>query len=58
VGEPPSASAVMAINVTSSMPLGHVAMLSDSMLRADNANWHRYQIILGMAVIFVSGNKD
>jgi len=62
VGKSPSVGAVMAFSATPSMPLGHVAVVSevvdDRMLRVDHANWHRNKVSLGMAVIDVSDKND
>ncbi|TNJ48642.1 CHAP domain-containing protein [Phaeobacter sp. B1627] len=62
VSKTPTIGAVMAFRATSSMPLGHVAVVSelidDRMLRVDHANWHRNKISLGMTVIDVSEQND
>ncbi|MCG7621845.1 CHAP domain-containing protein [Epibacterium sp. Ofav1-8] len=62
VGSSPSVGAVMAFSATRSMPLGHVAVVSElvneRMLRVDHANWHRNKVSLGMAVVDVSENND
>jgi len=62
VSRTPSVGAVMAFRATSSMPLGHVAVVSElineRMLRVDHANWHRNQVSLGMTVVDVSDNND
>lgn len=62
VGKTPEVGAVMAFSATRSMPLGHVAVVSevvdDRTLRIDHANWHRNKVSLGMAVIDVSDKND
>ncbi len=62
VSKKPSTGAVMAFSATRSMPLGHVAVVSevidDRMVRVDHANWHRNQVSLGMTVIDVSEKND
>jgi len=62
VGNTPTIGAVMAFSATPSMPLGHVAVVSelvdDRMLRVDHANWRRNKVSLGMSVIDVSENND
>ncbi|GHG95158.1 CHAP domain-containing protein [Pseudodonghicola xiamenensis] len=62
VSKAPTVGAVMAFSATSSMPLGHVAvvskLVSDRRVLVDHANWHRNQVSLGMAVIDVSDKND
>ncbi|KUP92920.1 CHAP domain-containing protein [Tritonibacter horizontis] len=62
VSKTPTVGAVMAFSATSSMPLGHVAvvseLVSDRMMRVDHANWHRNKVSLGMNVIDVSAEND
>ncbi len=58
----PAIGAVMSFRSTPSMPLGHVAVvseiLSEDRILVDHANWHRDQISQGMAVIDVSDKGD
>ena len=62
VSKSPSVGAVMAFGATRSMPMGHVAVVSDVVdkrtVRIDHANWHRNQISLGMVVVDVSDKND
>ena len=62
VSKKPVVGAVMAFSATRSMPMGHVAVVSDVVdkrtVRIDHANWHRNQISLGMMVIDVSEKND
>lgn len=58
----PTVGAVMSFRSTSSMPLGHVAVVSEVLSKdrilVDHANWHRNQVSQGMAVIDVSPKGD
>ncbi|PVA11758.1 CHAP domain-containing protein [Pelagivirga sediminicola] len=58
----PAVGAVMSFRSTPSMPLGHVAVVSEIVapdrIRVDHANWHRDQVSQGMTVIDVSGKGD
>ena len=58
----PVPGAVMSFRATSSMPMGHVAVVSEVLapnrILVDHANWHRNQISQGMAVIDVSDAGD
>lgn len=58
----PKVGAVMSFRSTSSMPLGHVAVVSEIVSKdrilIDHANWHRNQVSQGMAVIDVSPKGD
>lgn len=62
VSSKPAIGSVMAFDATSSMPQGHVAVVSEVVserkVLVDHANWHRNQISLGMAVIDVSKKND
>lgn len=61
-GKTPQVGAVMAFSGTSSLPMGHVAVVSKVVspreIEIDHANWHRNQISLGMSVIDVSDRND
>lgn len=52
----------MAFSGTSSLPMGHIAVVSDVVspreIRVDHANWKRNQVSLKMAVIDVSDSND
>ena len=52
----------MAFSGTSSLPMGHIAVVSDVVspreIRVDHANWKRNQVSLKMAVIDVSKAND
>ncbi|MFX0545834.1 CHAP domain-containing protein [Roseovarius sp. S1116L3] len=58
----PMVGAVMSFRSTPSMPMGHVAVVSEVVSKdrilVDHANWHRDQISQGMAVIDVSDKGD
>lgn len=58
----PTVGAVMSFRSTASMPMGHVAVVSQVLSRdrilVDHANWHRNQISQGMAVVDVSSKGD
>ena len=58
----PAVGAVMSFRSTPSMPMGHVAVVSEIVSKdrilVDHANWHRDQISQGMAVIDVSPKGD
>lgn len=58
----PVVGAVMSFRSTPSMPLGHVAVVSQIVspdkILIDHANWHRDEISQDMAVIDVSGRGD
>ncbi|MCQ0092804.1 CHAP domain-containing protein [Roseovarius sp. M141] len=58
----PVVGAVMSFRATSSMPMGHVAVVSEVLapnrVLVDHANWHRNQISQGMTVIDVSNAGD
>ncbi len=58
----PAVGAVMSFRSTPSMPMGHVAVVSEILapdrILVDHANWHRDQISQGMAVIDVSKSGD
>lgn len=58
----PEIGAVMSFRSTPSMPLGHIAVVSEIVapdkILIDHANWHRDQISQGMAVIDVSDAGD
>lgn len=61
-GNDPVVGAVMAFSATGSMPMGHIAVVSDVVsprkIRVDHANWKRNEVSLKMAVIDVSENND
>ena len=61
-GRQPAVGAVMDFGSTGSMPMGHVAVVSEVVspreVRVDHANWHRNQVSLRMAVIDVSDRND
>ncbi|WP_146587940.1 CHAP domain-containing protein [Puniceibacterium confluentis] len=61
-GEVPSVGAVMAFAATGSMPMGHVAVVSEVVspreVLVDHANWNRDQVSLKMPVIDVSDRND
>ena len=61
-GNEPVVGAVMAFSGTSSLPMGHIAVVSDVVspreIRVDHANWKRNQVSLKMAVIDVSDSND
>lgn len=61
-GKEPVVGAVMAFRSTGSMPMGHVAVVSDIVddrtVLIDHANWSRNKVSLGMAVIDVSDAND
>ncbi len=61
-GKNPVVGAVMAFSSTSSMPMGHIAVVSDIVspreIRVDHANWKPNQVSLKMAVIDVSDSND
>lgn len=58
----PTVGAVMSFRSTASMPMGHVAVVSEIVSKdrilVDHANWHRNQISQGMAVVDVSAKGD
>ncbi len=58
----PAVGAVMSFRATKSMPMGHVAVVSEVLapdrILVDHANWHRDQISQGMTVIDVSNVGD
>lgn len=58
----PVVGAVMSFRSTPSMPLGHIAVVSEVVsedrILIDHANWHRDEVSQGMAVIDVSGKGD
>ncbi len=58
----PAVGAVMSFRATPSMPLGHVAVVSEVLapdrILIDHANWHRDQVSQNMAVIDVSEAGD
>lgn len=60
--EDPHVGSVMSFTATRSMPLGHVAVvsevISDREMRVDHANWHRNKVSLGMRVVDVSKDND
>ena len=61
-GTEPVVGAVMAFSATGSMPMGHVAVVSevvsDREIRVDHANWERNKVSLKMAVVDVSKQGD
>ena len=61
-GDEPVVGAVMAFSGTSSLPMGHIAVVSDVVspreIKVDHANWKRNQVSLKMAVIDVSDSND
>lgn len=61
-GHAPRVGAVMAFKPTRRIPLGHVAVVSKVLspreVLVDQANWHRNQVSLGMAVKDVSSKND
>jgi surface antigen len=61
-GKDPVVGAVMAFSATNSMPMGHIAVVSEVVspreIRVDHANWKRNQVSLKMAVIDVSKAND
>ncbi len=58
----PAVGAVMSFRSTPSMPMGHVAVVSEVLaadrILVDHANWHRDQVSQGMTVIDVSKSGD
>jgi len=58
----PAVGAVMSFRSTSSMPLGHIAVVSKVVSKdrilIDHANWHRDKVSQNMAVIDVSAKGD
>ena len=61
-GKKPVSGAVMAFTATSSIPMGHIAVVSEVVtpreIRVDHANWKRDKISLRMSVIDVSDAND
>ncbi len=61
-GQQPLVGAVMAFDSTRSMPMGHIAVVSEVVsereIKIDHANWLRNQVSLKMAVIDVSKSND
>jgi len=61
-GKTPVVGAVMAFSATRSMPMGHIAVVSEIVapreIRVDHANWKRNQVSLKMTVIDVSKAND
>ncbi|MGY9049482.1 MAG: CHAP domain-containing protein [Rhodobacterales bacterium] len=61
-GAEPEVGAVMAFKSTGSMPMGHVAVVSQVIspreVLVDHANWHRNEVSLKMPVIDVSERND
>ncbi|WP_321170050.1 CHAP domain-containing protein [Pseudodonghicola flavimaris] len=62
VSHDPEVGSVMVFSATRSMPMGHVAVVSEVLdnhkILVDHANWHRNKVSLGMAVIDVSAKQD
>lgn len=58
----PAVGSVMAFSATPSLPLGHLAVVSEvlspRLILVDHANWHRNRISLNMAVRDVSDGND
>lgn len=61
-GHRPAPGAVMVFRSSGSMPMGHVAVvsqvISEREIRIDHANWLRNQVSLGMTAIDVSEKND
>lgn len=61
-GADPRTGAVMVFSGTRKMPLGHIAVVaqvvSDRVIRVDQANWTRNKVTLGVAVMDVSQAGD
>lgn len=61
-GDTPVVGAVMAFSGTRSLPMGHVAVVSEVVspreIRVDHANWERNKVSLKMAVVDVSSRND
>ena len=61
-GSQPVVGAVMAFSATGSMPMGHVAVVSevvsDREIRVDHANWKRNKVSLKMGIVDVSEQGD
>ncbi|MEX3313635.1 CHAP domain-containing protein [Sulfitobacter sp. PS-8MA] len=61
-GKEPVVGAVMAFRATGSIPMGHIAVVSEIVspreIKVDHANWKRDQVSLRMAVIDVSKAND
>tara|TARA_R110002020_G_scaffold105150_1_gene245408 strand:- start:300 stop:851 length:552 start_codon:yes stop_codon:yes gene_type:complete len=61
-GKEPVVGSVMAFSSTSSMPMGHVAVVSEVVspreIKIDHANWKRNKVTLKMGVVDVSEAND